>query len=131
MIFEGNEKLNSILVENTSEETIKNRLLELIGKKSAKPEAENDKGNINSNLDLELEVPARKVEDDDVMTSPVDSYLMDAKKKRAKAKLMAGKAGDAEEEPSLEKNISHCDIGMSPEMQKLAPLEQRIGYQDD
>lgn len=65
------------------------------------------------------------------MLSPVDTYLMDAKKRRAKEKLMTADPTKGEQAPSLAENINHCDIGKSPEMQKLAPLEQRIGFKDD
>ena len=65
------------------------------------------------------------------MTSPTDTYLMEAKKKRRKTGPTAP-AADDKQKSALAKNLNHCDIGMSPQLQKLAPLEKRIiGYQDD
>ena len=57
--------------------------------------------------------------------------MIDAKKKRAKEKRISGNPTKGEEAPSLTETINHCDIGKSPEMQRLAPLAQRIGFKED
>eukprot|EP00826_Nyctotherus_ovalis_P011187 TRINITY_DN1291_c0_g4_i1.p2 TRINITY_DN1291_c0_g4~~TRINITY_DN1291_c0_g4_i1.p2 ORF type:complete len:155 (+),score=51.40 TRINITY_DN1291_c0_g4_i1:112-576(+) len=120
IIFKQKEEFANSLVKDASEETIKERLLGLLNREP--PKEEEDK-------DLELEVPQRNLEDP--MMSPVDTYLMNAKKKRAKEKLSSADPHKGDEVPSLTAKINHCDIGKSPEMQKLAPLEQRIGFKDD
>ncbi len=57
---------------------------------------------------------------------------MEAKKNRRKTNPGAPAAeAEDKQKSALAKNLNHCDIGMSPQLQKLAPLEKRIGYQDD
>lgn len=52
---------------------------------------------------------------------------MEAKKKRRKTTPVC----DLEPPLVLAKTLNHCDIGMSPQQQKLSPLHERIGFHND
>ena len=47
--------------------------------------------------------------------------------KKEKARMNA--LEETEEESALA--VNHCDIGMSPQMQRLPSLEQQIKYEDE
>eukprot|EP00826_Nyctotherus_ovalis_P029552 TRINITY_DN2338_c0_g1_i5.p1 TRINITY_DN2338_c0_g1~~TRINITY_DN2338_c0_g1_i5.p1 ORF type:complete len:157 (-),score=30.20 TRINITY_DN2338_c0_g1_i5:25-495(-) len=122
MIIAKSEAEASSLVENASDEILKARVLELIGK-----------GNHNErarDIELELELPPRTLVDP--ITSPVGEFLMSAKRKKGRMNALASETGKTHsEKQDSALPINHCDIGMSPQMQRLASLEQQIRYKDD
>ena len=135
MIIGEDEEMTKCLSDNPSESVLKERLIEIVKKgKSMKAviaaSHEEDKGTVLKSficLAMKVEIPPKSF-DADQITSPTDSYLSAAKKKRRKTTPVYTEDSS---EPSLAKNLKHCDIGLSPPQQKLESLKERIGYQDD
>eukprot|EP00831_Metopus_contortus_P004928 TRINITY_DN11842_c0_g1_i1.p1 TRINITY_DN11842_c0_g1~~TRINITY_DN11842_c0_g1_i1.p1 ORF type:complete len:149 (-),score=23.50 TRINITY_DN11842_c0_g1_i1:35-481(-) len=84
------------------------------------------KSKLAQDNEMSIPIPAPVI-DRDTMTSPVDSYLIEAKRNHM---LQSKLNGDEEHKSTLKEGISKCDMGQSPVLQSSKFLESEIGYKE-